>query len=170
MAPIMAIAVSAYFYTFESHFSPRGPSPISPEERERIVDVIEELEGTLRDSSDTEKSGGAGAIYLAEGRYEEAIRAFKRAIDGEPDLSAHHYHLGRAYLGIDRTSEAIEAFQDAVALDPDHEMAHWHLGVLYADRGEYERAAAEYEEVIRINPDHGDARDRLLELRKRQGK
>jgi tetratricopeptide (TPR) repeat protein len=52
---------------------------------------------------------GLGRIAAAEGRHDEAVRAFERAIALFPELGAAYYGLARSYRALGRTDEAQRA-------------------------------------------------------------
>lgn len=99
-----------------------------------------------------------GEEAMAEGRYEDAIEEFKKAIaQGDSDSSKAQHALGRAYLKLDRREEAIAAFRAAIRHSPELAEAHYDLGRAYYESGQFNTAATSFEEAIRLNPDFFDA-------------
>ena len=94
-----------------------------------------------------------GAVYSESGKYEEAIKPYKRAIRINPDYSEAHYNLGFAYVKSGMYQEAIESFKQATGLDPDDAIVHYNLGLAYYESGKYEEAIKPYKRAIRIDPD-----------------
>ena len=58
--------------------------------------------------------GNLGFCYFYLGRYEEAIRAYQKAVELEPKLYTYHYDLGLIYSRLGRTEEALDNFLDAL--------------------------------------------------------
>jgi len=99
-----------------------------------------------------------GMVREAQGRYEDALDAYERALQLEP---AHRATLFRmAYLYDLRGQEdlAIDYYKQCIQQPPIHEGALINLGVLYEDAGQYDEAAACFERILTVNPNHERAR------------
>jgi TolB-like protein len=89
--------------------------------------------------------GAAQAVsvfnYRADpGRFAQAERSARRAIELQPDLGDGHRALGTT-LGVSgRYDEALPSLERAIALNPHDFPAIGNLGLLYALRGEWDRA------------------------------
>ena len=76
------------------------------------------------DETDAEAYYSLGlAYYMQDGKEEEAIEPFQKAIELDPESSYNHYWLGETYrcLGVNET--ATEYYEKALDLDPDNESA-----------------------------------------------
>jgi tetratricopeptide (TPR) repeat protein len=61
-----------------------------------------------------------GATLVQLGRHAEALNAYKRAVEADPDYAPVHYNLGRLYARhLGRPRKAIEAYRRHVALGGD---------------------------------------------------
>jgi len=99
-----------------------------------------------------------GMVREAQGRYEDALDAYERALQLEP---AHRGTLFRmAYLYDLRGQEdlAIDYYKQCVQQPPVHEGALVNLGVLYEDAGRFDEAIECFERVLEVNPTHARAR------------
>lgn len=85
----------------------------------------------------------AALDLFAEGRHEEAIAEYKKAVEIDPDFSDALHGLSRAYQDLDRFDEAIAASQRLAELDPDDILAHTSLSILYQKKGMIAEAEAE---------------------------
>lgn len=81
-----------------------------------------------------------GKCYKSQGRYEEAIAAFGKAIKVAPDHDAYHYNLGLVFTIQNRYLEAIECFQRVLTLNPEYNLAHGALAGCYRRLGREEEA------------------------------
>lgn len=73
-----------------------------------------------------------GWSYKAQGRLDEAIGAYKKAIAIKPMFKKEIYcYLGDVYFIQGKIDEAIAEFKKAIAIDPDFAEAHYHLGISY---------------------------------------
>ncbi|MGR3174409.1 MAG: tetratricopeptide repeat protein [Candidatus Scalindua sp.] len=98
-----------------------------------------------------------GGIYISSGRYEEAIKSYKKAIKINPDSTRVHSNLGYAYKNLGMHKEAIEACKQAIRIDPDFAEAHVNLGGDYGNLGMYKEAIKSFKQAIRIDPDYATA-------------
>jgi len=97
-------------------------------------------------------------VRESQGRYEEAIEAYERALQLD---STHRPTLFRlAYLYDLRGEEnlAIDYYKQCIQQPPVHEGALVNLGVLYEDAGRYDEAIDCFKKVLKGNPTHGRAR------------
>ena len=99
-----------------------------------------------------------GLVREGQGRYEEAIEAYERALQLEP---AHRGTLFRlAYLYDLRGEEdlAVDYYKQCVQQPPVHEGALINLGVLHEDAGRYDEAIECFGRVLKARPNHKRAR------------
>ena len=64
-------------------------------------------------------------------RYDEAIKAFRQAIERNPDYADAYFGLGHAYADSGLWQNAVEAYEQVVRLDPKDEEALYRLGEAY---------------------------------------
>jgi Flp pilus assembly protein TadD len=69
-------------------------------------------------------------FYILSQRYDEAIKALRRAEKIHKTDPRLYYNLGIAYEALNETSEAREAFRLVLKLAPDHKSAQEHLDKL----------------------------------------
>ena len=93
-----------------------------------------------------------GLDYIDSGKYEKAIKSFKKAIKIDPDDAETYNALGLAYGKTGMTEKAIQSFKKAIEIDPDT-WAHFNLGVAYFNSGRFQEAVEPYKQAVRIDPD-----------------
>jgi cytochrome c-type biogenesis protein CcmH len=84
-------------------------------------------------------------IYLRMGRYEDAVKARRMALERNGPTAERHAGLGEALTAAANgivTAEALAAFKAAVALDADHVMARFFLGLAAEQDGRVTDAVA----------------------------
>ena len=71
----------------------------------------------------------------AEGRHDDAIEQYKKAIEFDAAFTDAMHGLARAYQDLNRLDEAIEVAKKLSALDPNDILAHTSLSILYQKKG-----------------------------------
>jgi tetratricopeptide (TPR) repeat protein len=85
----------------------------------------------------------AALDLMADGKLEEAVAAYREAINLDPAFTEAMHGLARALQDLQRYDEAIEVAQKIAELDPDDVLAHTSLSVLYQKKGMIAEAEAE---------------------------
>ena len=80
---------------------------------------------------------------MKQGRNEEAIRAYKRAIQLRPNSAEAYNKLGDAYFFGGRFPDAIAAYQEAARLHPTDGEAYYNLALAYLETGDRDAAFAQ---------------------------
>jgi tetratricopeptide (TPR) repeat protein len=83
-----------------------------------------------------------GTTLLKQGRSEEALKAFDKAVQLKPDDAALWKQMGDALLELQRYDHALLSFQHVLKLDPSHQDAAYKSGILLNDAGRFEEAVA----------------------------
>jgi tetratricopeptide (TPR) repeat protein len=90
------------------------------------------LEETAASHAEAGKLHNAlGVVYKHQGRTEEAIKAYKKAIELREGHVEAYYNLGILYREQGHFKEAEKQYRHALFLKPDFAHAHYNLGVLY---------------------------------------
>jgi len=95
-----------------------------------------------------------GALYLDEGRFDQAIDAFSSAL-ALKETAYSRYDLGRAYLARNNLDYAILELRRAIEMWPSAPEYWYERGLAYRRLGEHDRASADLAEAKRIDPDYG---------------
>ena len=90
-------------------------------------------------------------------RTEEAIKAYRRALDHDPDLVAALINLANIRYSRDELAEAQALYERAIALDPSYFEAHFNLGNIHPDHARYADAEASYRNALALNNNDPDA-------------
>ncbi|HKG12960.1 MAG TPA: tetratricopeptide repeat protein [Pyrinomonadaceae bacterium] len=114
-------------------------------------------------SGDAREAFERGKAAYRDDRDEEAVAAFKRAVEIDPDFAEAHYRLGLSYNVMKQTDEADKAFREAVKLyekttrrDEKDSDAFYFLGLCYEKLGEYEDAVKALKESVKTSPTEND--------------
>ncbi|MGC8877733.1 MAG: tetratricopeptide repeat protein [Anaerolineae bacterium] len=93
-----------------------------------------------------------GELYQTAGRVDEAIAAYEKAIEAQPDLSGAYAALGALYFEQARLQDALRIYQQLVQLTPDDYVVHRQLALVYRELGQRDRALEEAQIALRKAP------------------
>jgi len=93
-----------------------------------------------------------GVAYWTQGKLEQAIAQYQKAIQIDPNFAQAHYNLGNVYKNQGQLEQAIVEYQKVIQIDPNLAYAHYDLGVVYVKQGQLDQAIAEYQKTIQIDP------------------
>lgn len=91
------------------------------------------------------------------GRYEEAIKAYDKALGIDPTLKEAWHNKGVTLANLGRYEEAIDAFDKALEIDPTYKWAKWawyNKGSDFGCLGRYEEAMRCYDKALEIDSNH----------------
>lgn len=97
-----------------------------------------------------------GVAYLRNDNVEQAINAFKKCVELNPEESLRvtaYYNMGLAYLDLSRNDEAIGAFNQSLRLDPQDPDTHHYLGLAYLEKKRYDEAITAFQQSLKLKPD-----------------
>ena len=80
-----------------------------------------------------------------QGKLEEAIKAYKKALSFKPDYADAYNNMGNALQEQGKLEEAIEAYNKALSLKPDYAEAYYNMGVALQEQGKLEEAIEAYQ-------------------------
>ena len=102
-----------------------------------------------------------GYRYFDQGKHEEAIAAFKKVIEIDPQNAHAHFILGETYRLKGKAEEALAAFQQAIQIGVDPnvtpEWTNQCQGMIYLTQGKLDDAVTEFQQVIKFNPEDAES-------------
>ncbi|MDZ7376521.1 MAG: tetratricopeptide repeat protein, partial [candidate division KSB1 bacterium] len=95
-----------------------------------------------------------GLVFLKRNLLDDAVSAFKRALEIDPELVEGYNNLGYALLRQGAYQEAIEAFNTGIMKNEKYADLHFNLGVAYFQNGKFADALRELNNAIAINSNY----------------
>ena len=146
---------------------PRAPQAFGADASETQGSIPLGTPGT----SSTVGTGAFGAISAAEEyflmgsllddgtaeRTDEAVKAYRRALEEDPDLVAALINLANIRYSRDELAEAQALYERAISLDDSYFEPHFNLGNIHHDHGRYADAEASYRIALALNNGYADA-------------
>ena len=119
------------------------------------ADVLAKMPGNER------AQNNYGAVLMDEGRPDQAIPFFKRAISLKPDFPDAWNNLGIATLRQGQAEQAVPYLSEAIRLKPEYTAANMNMGAALIKSGKSAEAVTYYENVLRNQPDFTAAMPQL---------
>lgn len=109
----------------------------------------EMLEALALDPTLSEARLNLASLYVAAGRYEDAIPLLQAVVDDPVYRKPYRAwcNLGWAYHQLGRVEEAEAAYKQALAIAPSFCQAHYNRGLLWEEQGDFGRAERSYEKA-----------------------
>ncbi len=102
-----------------------------------------------------------GNRLFTEGKRDEAIDSYSKAIAIKPDWAEAYANIGSARSQQGNLDAAITYYQKAVELKPELEVLHSNLANSFLQQGKYESAITSYQSALKIKPDWADVHANL---------
>ncbi|MEZ2252436.1 tetratricopeptide repeat protein [Microcoleus sp.] len=110
-----------------------------------------------------------GNSLQESGNFEEAVIAYKKAVELNPNFSWSYHGLGDVLQKLGHRDEAVAAYRKAIELNPDFSWSYHNLGDVLLELEQWEDAAAAYRCEIKIKSDFawsfGNLGDALTKLK-----
>ncbi len=116
------------------------------------------LEKVIASSPSAEAFYQFGLACDVEGRYADAVDAYEKAIELDPDHHPAIFRLGYACILAGDPEAAMGHYKRLAEHHPMYPSALINLGILYEDAGELQKAIECYELVVKACPTHRRAR------------
>jgi tetratricopeptide (TPR) repeat protein len=115
---------------------------------------VEWLARAIRHNPKTDYFSSLGITLKHQGRLEEALKVFDRAVQLKPDDAELWKHLGGVLVALDRHTEALLSYQHALKLNPRHWEAAYQSAVLLHQFKRFEEALLHFNLCDQLQPDH----------------
>jgi tetratricopeptide (TPR) repeat protein len=155
---IVVVAGFIGYYLWDNYFRP-------------VPTILDQAEAHLEEliqanPGDPDLRVAVADVYLANGRYQEAITQYEEALKVVEDHKGALFGLGSTYMVLGNDSIAIDYFNQVIAMSKDAELArldeqletsYYYLGKIYLDNGELDQAIEQLESAIALVPMDADA-------------
>lgn len=88
-----------------------------------------------------------GNNLFEEGRYEEAISAYRDILERFPEAYIINSNIAKAYFEMENYDQAIQHYQEVLKNDPENQEIMMYIGNCYANQGEDEKAQEWYDKI-----------------------
>ncbi|KAM7350955.1 small glutamine-rich tetratricopeptide containing protein [Cochliomyia hominivorax] len=102
-----------------------------------------------------------GNRLMKDGKYNEALLQYNRAITYDPKNPIFYCNRAAAYIRLGDNERAIIDCKSALVYNPNYGKAYGRLGIAYSNLGKYEEARQAYAKAIELEPDNQDYHNNL---------
>jgi tetratricopeptide (TPR) repeat protein len=141
------------------------------------VDLIEQAIAIIekgRSSPGPDKSASYFSTFADalrdQGKLDEAIASYRRALDFKPNFTMALNNLGDALNRRGSHDEAALCYRKAIDLNPNLPDAHYNLGAILQDQGRVDDAVECYRRALELRPAHAEACNNLGVASQLQGR
>ena len=114
-----------------------------------------------------------GLHHARQERKEEALKAFKKALDSDSNLAAAHFNLGLLYrergdfeASIDHLNRALDLSPgEGTRIRPQLAESHFEFGAFLEKQGRYSEALHHFSETLHYRSRHSEARKAQLRIK-----
>jgi len=98
-----------------------------------------------------------GAALHGQGKLQEAVQAYDKAIQLNPDYAEAYCNRGNTLKDLGRLDEALQNYDKVIQLKPDFAEAYCNLGAVLKELGRLSDAVKSLERAIQLKPDLNEA-------------
>jgi superkiller protein 3 len=124
----------------------------------------------LRDTKSATEYFEEGSSLVQKGKYDEAIKKYKKGLRREPRSAVGYNYLAIAYRykyeqlrSLKWRDKEIAAFKKAIELDPNFYLPYVNVGKTYYDMGNLKEAAHHLKKALEFFPEH-PSRERIEQM------
>jgi len=143
--------------------TPEVPAPEIPEIK------VEKLSGEIKSSPEAVKNFNAGVNFYQQRNLLQAMHAYKKALQYDPQFGEAYNNLALIYQEIGDLDQARETLQRATEINPHYEKAWNNLGIILLLQNRYGEAKEVFKKVLLLNPQHVESYLHLGVLYRKEG-
>lgn len=125
------------------------------------LNAIDSLNEELLKDTENEQTSEAflkkGDVYRRTGNHEDAIAAYTRSIELNPDNYLAYHNRGLSYDHLHKYKEAVNDYIKSIDLNPGYTAAYNNRGAAYHHLKEYSKALEDYSKAIVLAPEYKTA-------------
>ena len=107
------------------------------------------LEQAVKEKPTPEAHHALGKVYLAQGKFDEAIKEFEQSLSGGRNQAQNLNDLGVAWLEKGDYNRSIDSFNKALQLDGNLQEALFNRALAYEKQSRFDEAKADWNEYLK---------------------
>ena len=107
------------------------------------------LEQAVKEKPTPEAHHALGKVYLAQGKFDEAIKEFEQSLSGSPNQAQNFNDLGVAWLEKGDYNRSLGSFNQALQLDGNLQEALFNRALAYEKQSRFDEAKTDWNEYLK---------------------
>ncbi len=127
--------------------------PLAADARRDFEQAMEELiQGMSARPDHPATHYNLGNLHMEQGRVDEALAAYRKALGLDPDFVPAYINMAFAYNASGRNADAEQCFLEALKREPDNGLVLTNLGLLYGETGQVDKAESAFRRASILDP------------------
>jgi len=160
LVTVLIVAGSYYWFRFK-------PPPLVSVQQPTVADGYRAAIAT--EPENYKAHYNLGLVLQSQGKNDEAIFHYQRAIEITGGDVRYHNNLGAALSATGKLDEAIRHFNQAIEFDPNNSEVRFNFGNALFLQEKLEEAMVQFRRTIQLKPDHAKAHNNLAVALKKSG-
>jgi len=97
-----------------------------------------------------------GRQLFQDGKYDDAIAAYKKCIKMDPSFDYAYGSLAYVYYELKKFDEAVPLYKKAIELSPSDSFYYSELGMTYVKMKQFDNALEVMKKAVELKPDEGE--------------
>ena len=98
-----------------------------------------------------------GFATAASGNFSDAVTAYTKAVENNPEFAAAYRNRGIAYTNLGKHNQAIGDYNKAIKINPKQAAAYNNRGTAYGNLGKFSQAIPDFNKAIQLYPQDAEA-------------
>jgi tetratricopeptide (TPR) repeat protein len=128
------------------------PFEMSSQELEKVKEEAKKAEKQKQSSAEVKAAFDAGLALAGQGKYEEAVVEYKKALEKDSEQPYILANMADALSKLNKNEEALQTYEKAIALKPDDGAMYTNMGVLLGKLGKTAESQEAFKKAASVNP------------------
>jgi tetratricopeptide (TPR) repeat protein len=128
------------------------PFELSTQDLDKIKKEMAKAEKRKQSSAEVQSLFDQGLQLEQQGKYEEAIEKFSRALEKDPEQPNILGNMGDVYSKLSHYDEALALYKKAIAMKPDDADLYTNMGVILSKSGKNAESQEAFKKAADLNP------------------
>lgn len=125
---------------------------LSTQERQKLEEEVKKQEKRKQASAEVQALFDQGLKLAAEGKHEEAIAEYEKALKMDNEQANIWANMADSYSKMGKDAEAVETFKKAIAIKPNEAALYTNMGVVLSKMGKNAESQEAFKKATELNP------------------
>ncbi len=125
---------------------------MTDEEKQKYAEQLERQKRMREFSAEVKQRFDEGVKFSDQGMYAEAIDAFNKALEKDPEQPGILARVADAYSKLNKNDEALSYYQKAIELSPADPALYTNMGVVLSNMGKTEESQQAFQKAAAMSP------------------